>query len=518
MPMPSKWETIKGKVKTKKFWGQLLAGFFIVMAICTLISRAADSVTVPKAKIEAPSSGHLKYRMEGKGSVTASEGTLVTVPEQLRISQTVPEGTAVEIGASVGTCDMEELNKVIEEEQAKLQKLVLQLQQEQKSGTPDAMTPQSLSAGKALDFAKSQYEEAEASLSELRQNKEQEAQDRQQEADGQKQAFYDEWMDAGGEENPEAKAVYEEKANALDESIAQQNESDQAEIKAQEEKTDSLYQALVQAQDAYDIAQKEDENSSVNKQKAKETSELTQQSIQIDIGQQQKIVDELNKIAAAQGQILSPVKGSVAETTLKDGMVTAGQEYVRIGTGGYQFQASAEMDDLERLKTGDEVTVQFNDRTEMVKAKITQILLPKQGNESGGAGASDGSQGEQADTGNTGASGSLGKIIVKLPDGEYTEGTQGEYSIEKESDIRYNYMIPLNALREDQEGAYCLAAKKKNTILGEEYVAERISLTKKAKDMNKIAVEGVITEDTKVIVESSKEIQEGDRFQIEHKE
>ena len=93
------------------------------------------------------------------------------------------------------------------------------------------------------------------------------------------------------------------------------------------------------------------------------------------------------------------------------------------------------MDDLERLKTGDEVTVQFNDRTEMVKAKITQILLPKQGNESGGTGASDGSQGEQADTGNTGASGSLGKIIVKLPDGEYTEGTQGEYSIEER--IRY---------------------------------------------------------------------------------
>ena len=158
----------------------------------------------------------------------------------------------------------------------------------------------------------------------FRQNKEQEAQDRQQEADGQKQAFYDEWMDAGGEENPEAKVVYEEKANALDESIAQQNESDQAEIKAQEAWADSLYQALVQAQDAYDIAQKEDENSSVNKQKAKETSELTQQSIQIDIDQQQKIVDELNKNCCRTGGILSPVKGSVAETTLKDGMVTAG--------------------------------------------------------------------------------------------------------------------------------------------------------------------------------------------------
>lgn len=516
--MPSKWKTIKEKMKTKKFWGQLLAGFFIVMAVCTLISRAADSITVPKVKVDAPSSGHLKYRMEGKGSINASEGTLVTLPEKLRISQAVPEGTAVESGAPVGTCDMEELSKVIEEEQAKLEKLVLQLKQEQKSGTPDVMTPQSLAAGKSLDLARNQYEEAEALLSELRQNKEQEAQARQQEAEEQKQAFYDEWMEAGGEENPEAKAVYEEKINALDEGNAQKDEGDQAEIKAQEEKTDSLWQSLSQAQAAYDVALQEDENSSANRQKAKETSEIAQESIQIDIEQQQKIVDKLNQIAAAQGQILSPVKGSVTETGLKDGMVTTGQEYVRIGTGGYQFQASVEAEDLERLKTGDELKIQLNGKSKVIKAIIDQIAAPKHGDDNNGAGTPDNGQGEAAGTGNTGASGSLGKITVKLPDGEYTEGTQGEYSIDKESDIRYNFIIPVNALREDQDGAYCLVAKKKHTILGEEYVAERINLTKKAKDVNNIAVEGVLTNDTKVIIESTKEIQEGDRFQIEHKE
>lgn len=513
--MPGKWELMKEKMKTKKFWGQLLAGFFAVMAVCTLISRTADSITVPKAKIEVPSSGHLKYRIEGKGSVNASVGMLVILPENLRISQVVPEGTLVDDGTSVGVCDMEELNKVLIEEQGKLEKLILQLQQEQKSGTPDAMTPQALSAGKALELARSQYEAAEAELLELRQNKDQEVQARQRETEEQKQAFYNEWMEAGGEENPEAKAVYEEKVNGLDESNIQRNESDQAEIKSQEEKTDSLWQALSQAQAAYDVALQEDANSNANREKAKETSNLTQQGIQIDIEQQQKKVEELNKIAASKGQILSPAKGAVAETTLKEGMVTTGQEYVRIGTGGYQFQASVEPDDLERLKTGDEIEIGLTGKPENIKAKITQILSPKQGD---GTGTQNNSQGGQSDSSNTPETGSLGKITAKLPDGEYVEGTQGAYVVNKESDIRYNFIIPVNALKEDQEGAYCLAAKKKNTILGEEYVAERINLTKKAKDVNNIAVEGALTNDMEVITESTREIQEGDRFQIEHKE
>ena len=49
-------------------------------------------------------------------------------------------------------------------------------------------------------------------------------------------------------------------------------------------------------------------------------------------------------------------------------------------------------------------------------------------------------------------------------------------------------------------------------------MAERLNLSRKAKDVNKVAVEGNLDNKTDVIIESSKEINEGDRFQIEEKD
>lgn len=516
--MLHKWKTIKDNMKKKKFWGQVLAGFFVLMAVCTVIARAADSMTVPKAKVKSPSSGHLNYKIEGNGSVKASEGTLIIIPEKLRISQTVPVGSMVEVGTPVGVCNMEELQKIIEEEQAKLQKLTLQLQQEQKNGSPDAVTPQTLPAGKALDLAKDQYADAEAALSELRQNKQQEADLRQQETEAEKQRLSDE-LAAAGEEDAEAKAAYEEQIQALDEKNTQEEQNAQTEIQAQEEKLEALRQALQQAQSAYEIAQQEDANNHANRQKSAESSKLVQQGIQIDIEQQQKVVEKLNEIAAAQGQLVSPVKGSVSETTLKEGMITSGQEYIRIGTGGYRFQASVDADDLKLLKTGDTIQIQFQGKTQRTSAKVSELLAASQeGND--GTGAQDGSEGVSGGNSQGNGAGasqnSTGQIIAELSEGEYSEGMSGEYTIEKESDIRYDWILPVSAVKEDQKGSYCLVVKKKSTILGEEDVAERVNLTTKAKDVNQIAVEGVLTSDSQVITESTKSIEEGDRFRIEH--
>lgn len=76
----------------------------------------------------------------------------------------------------------------------------------------------------------------------------------------------------------------------------------------------------------------------------------------------------------------------------------------------------------------------------------------------------------------------------------------------------------MGAVREDQKGVYCLVARKKSTILGEEYVAERLNLTKKAKDVEQMAVEGAFTNETKIIKGSNKEINEGDRFRVEEED
>ena len=66
---------IKDKMKKKTFWGKLLAAFFVLMALSTVVSRAADSVIVPRVRLERASSG----------SVTSFPSEAMMLPEPLKL-------------------------------------------------------------------------------------------------------------------------------------------------------------------------------------------------------------------------------------------------------------------------------------------------------------------------------------------------------------------------------------------------------------------------------------------------
>lgn len=512
---------ITEKMKSKAFWGRTLIVFFIMMTVCTIISRAADSVTVPRAKLEKPSSGTLKYTMEGTGSIKASEGTLVTIPGNLRVKTATPSGTNVEEGDELAVIDIEELVRELDKQNAELSKLRLQLENEQINSRPDAVTPQTFSAGKTLEQARDNYNEATAELEQAVQSENQELSERTARAEEKKKQAYETFMNLGGEENPEAKARYDQEVSSIDEALAQEETQKKAQIEALRDKKDGLEDALEQAQASYDVASVEDANAKKNRQKAKESSGKVQEGLSIDIEQQQKTVDRLNEIIDAKGIIKAPVKGSITQNSLSEGLVTTGQEYIRIGTGGYRFEASLDKEDAEKLKTGDILEVEFPDKKDAMKLKIADIQLKGTDINSSGNNSDSGQQGSgdtpQDGTGDTRAQGSAAKVTAGLEGNDYTEGTEGKYRIQKDSDIRYNWIVPVEAVHEDQKGMYCLAARKKSTILGEEYAAERINLTKKEKDADQIAVEGALTDDSRLIVESSRQINEGDRFRIESK-
>ena len=133
----------------------------------------------------------------------------------------------------------------------------------------------------------------------------------------------------------------------------------------------------------------------------------------------------------------------------------------------------------------------------------------------GEGGNGDGTEGSPGTSSNQGE---VMYITAKLEGDEYADGMTGDYAVNKDSDIRYDWILPMEAVREDQKGVYCLVARKKSTILGEEYVAERLNLTKKAKDVEQMAVEGAFTNETKIIKGSNKEIDEGDRFRVEEED
>lgn len=508
---------IKDKMKKKTFWGKLLAAFFVLMALSTVVSRAADSVIVPRVRLERASSGSLNYSFKGSGSIIASEGKLVTLPEKLRVREITKPGTTVEEGGVLALIDTDELTKVLDEEKAALDKLRLQLQKEQLDAVPDAMTPQAYSAGKSLELARKHFDEASAKLDEAAKAEETAAAERQKQLDEKKKAAYDTFVKEGGESSSEAKAAYEEAVRSAEEEARNLKAEKDAQMDALIQNRDAMKDALEQAQAAYDVAQAEDKNAAANRQKASQGSGIMQEGMKIDIEQQQKKVDRLQEVMDADGVVKSPVKGTVTENSLAEGMVTSGQEYIRIGTGGYEFRAAVEKDNAMRLKAGDAMEVEFSGRKDRQILEITDIWAEQS---SGGqdSGSADGTAG-----GGEAAKGQAGKesimyLTAKLDGDDYAAGTEGSYTIDKESDIRYDWILPVEAIREDQSGTYCLISRKKDTILGEEYVAERLNLVKKAKDVNKVAIEGNLDNKTDVIIESSKEINEGDRFQIEEED
>ena len=49
----------------RKLYGKALIIFFAVVAICTIISRIADSMTIPRVKVQKAKAGKITYQMIG---------------------------------------------------------------------------------------------------------------------------------------------------------------------------------------------------------------------------------------------------------------------------------------------------------------------------------------------------------------------------------------------------------------------------------------------------------------------
>lgn len=95
-------------------------------------------------------------------------------------------------------------------------------------------------------------------------------------------------------------------------------------------------------------------------------------------------------------------------------------------------------------------------------------------------------------------------------------GKRADVTIRKASTI-YNTLIPNSALRKDAKGYYVLILQKNDSILGDGYVAQRISVDLIDSDDSYCAVEGPL-ENESVIVAATREIAEGVSVYYEGKE
>ncbi len=120
-------EKMVGEKRKKR----IIAGFFIflgVMWLCTVISKSIYASKLPVVMVEGIEQKYVEHIVEVEGIVVAGDKNPVTALSGLRIEQLfVQVGDRVEEGDVLFTIDMEDLDAMIEEKQAAISKIQVQV-------------------------------------------------------------------------------------------------------------------------------------------------------------------------------------------------------------------------------------------------------------------------------------------------------------------------------------------------------------------------------------------------------
>lgn len=538
----------------RKGWiGRLTAGFFVLMIICTVVSRAAATAIVPIVTTANVKEGKMTVKVDGTGVIEAKKTRMVALPENIRVQETKKVGEQVKKGEALLTCDMEYLEEQLVKMRAEIKKVQLQLENQKVSGRADARVSASESARRAWNRAwedvseadedyedaseaaktgkekwKKKLDEAKKAAKEKRTQTEQEAEKKLQAALAGIEAQRAE-LKAGQQqtERTDAQVTGSEAGTAVaDDSSMQLQKLQEQENEARREYSECLEQAageydqeMAAAKQEYQAALAELENrKSAAKEKKASTEDVLQQA-QDDLelaqmsdaadGQNQEKADEINALDQETTKIDLELLENELEKLEKlqnsGGIVTAPKNGV------------VEKNPVEAgtVTTGQEV-----------------ILLGYGGYQiKGGLQEDDLSKIQEGDVVKVSVSGRADEIEAVVErvqsmedDRSFTAavdeknlavGLAVSYCMEKETDTSYEMRIPLGALREDEKGTYCLMLTENSTVLGMEYMASRVNVTVQEKDETYAAITGNLSRDDEIITGSNKSITEGDRVRKE---
>lgn len=246
-------------------------------------------------------------------------------------------------------------------------------------------------------------------------------------------------------------------------------------------------QALENAQLSLQNAKTGEQVTRANNQVQDRTQALDREMLRVDMDEKQEEIGKLEADISHKGKVFAPLAGTVTKNDLEQGMVLSGQEKLSLATGGYELVITAGKEDMKQFAAGDELQIDTSAGNEKITSQIENIELPDS-------------------EGNV-------RFTALLPEGDYKEGTSLDYKMEKES-VSYPECIPVQALRQDSGGTYVLLVKEKDSVLGKEETAFRLSVTVISQDGKTAAVEASLSEEDRIITGSSKNISEGDRVRI----
>lgn len=440
----------------------MLAGFLIMMSVCTVLSRAAASVLVAQVQVEKTGRGKLSYSYGGNGTVVPEQEKTIFLWAGQQVEWAAETGSAVKAGECLIQFRMEYLQQAIQSKQAELTQLEIQVQQQEIAARGTARVPSAERALQNLEDAQKKLEDA--------QEKERKVQEEYDQIDG-----------SALEGQQELKAAL-----------------DQAQADAE-----AARQAVDQARTEYQFALKEDSAQNTNEANSIQSAQLGVQSQQVQADKARRELEELTAYQNAGGRICAEEDCTVLTSGVQTGAFTTGAEVMVTGIGGWKLKGLADAKDKEKLKAGTEAEIRLG----AGKKRTVKI-------ESVAAERSEGSQG------GTGGSGSDSRSLqfcwyARLPENTAAgNGNTFTWNVNAASDQEYEQIIPLSALREDTAGAFCLILSEEKNMLGTVQTAKRIPVTVLEKDAQKAAVTSTLKESDQIIASSEKYVEEGERVRI----
>lgn len=495
----------------------MLAGFLIMMSVCTILSRAAASVLVAQVQVEKPGRGKLSYSYGGNGTVVPEQEKTIFLWASQQVEWAAETGSAVKAGECLIQFRMEYLQQAIQSKQAELTQLEIQVQQQEIAARGTARVPSAERALKNLEDAQKKLEDTL--------EKERRAQEEYDQFDGStlggasSERFGESAGQSGGAiggRNPE---IPEELPGIQDPDDSEEapgnvlpdNSSDtssrQQELKAALEQaradTETARQAADQARTEYQFALKEDSAQNTNEANSIQSAQLGVQSQQVQADKARRELEELTAYQNAGGRICAEEDCTVLMSGVQTGTFTTGAEVMVTGIGGWKLKGFADAKDKEKLKAGTEAEIRLG------AGKKRTVRM-----ESVSAERSEGSEGGAGGSGSD--SGSLQFCwYARLPENTAAgNGNTFTWNVNAASDQEYEQIIPLSALREDTAGTFCLILSEEKNMLGTVQTAKRIPVTVLEKDAQKAAVTSTLKESDQIIASSEKYVEEGERVRI----
>lgn len=106
----------KGKDTLQKKALKALVAFLFVMIICTMLSRFADSLTIPVITTESPKTKTIVDEVKANGRIVKSREEKISIVEGLKIDYVnVSLGSTIKIGDTLVELNLEDLNSKISE-------------------------------------------------------------------------------------------------------------------------------------------------------------------------------------------------------------------------------------------------------------------------------------------------------------------------------------------------------------------------------------------------------------------